>query len=743
MDEKSMVTYEMDEQEFQIDIREYLRIIMKRKILIMTITIIIVLIAGIRIMTQREMFTAQSQIQIASNDLVDVVRLTSDVHWYEMGRYLNTQYNLLDSHALYESLAQKIREKKYHFTRIGAQEETIFSSEVLGAMAEIKPVEESHLVDIIYTTPDPDLSAVLANEHAQVFIEMTIQRKAETTTAASDFIQEQIQTIQREIEEDEKLLQDLSEDEQIVKAPDQEEMTLTMLSQLNNQHVSAKLERINLESKYEENLKSDPQTLPEVQKDPVIISLKKDIADMERDIFKMSKRFQEDWPELQRLKSELEQTRIQYNTECAIIKDKIVESSLQAYKAALKQENEYARLLGEQQDKARKLELTVNKYDTVRMRIEKKKAILSNLILRGSEHELSARLKGLKTANVWIVDYAKSNPFPSFPKKMRTMSISILIGLILGVGFAFFLEYLDRTIQTSEMVERYLQLPFLGLIPEYASLNGNSNGKARKLLASGNGDSPPIDKNSLFSIELATYLDPRSTIAEAFHNIRTSIILSSEKASPQKIMITSSQASEGKTTTSINLAISLTQLNKKVVLIDADMRNPRIHNVLSLDPTFGLSNFLQNGLDANLLIKKCEVPDLGVITSGDRPENPSQLLSTTTMQKLLEKLCENFDHVIIDTPPVLAVADAMIISKMVDSNILVVHGGKTPREIVARAKDKLQSINTIIQGVVLTNVDVSLHSPYSYYYYPYEYGYSARDSDNGKKKLENKSLPPV
>ncbi|MFC1849121.1 GumC family protein [candidate division CSSED10-310 bacterium] len=713
-----MITNTMsEEQDFQFEIREYLRVILKRKLLILAVIMLVMIITLIRSFTQQNLYTSKAEIQIESNHL----QIVNDITQGTNRNFYNTQYRLLLSKAILKDVLKKMGSR--HQLTLGN----------LYQYCRISPVSETQLVNIIYTAPNAQLASQLANIHAQVFIDSHLRKRYEATTIASRFIAEQVQAVQHDIQEDEKKLLEYLRSQEIIRVPKQESMTLAKLQRFDSSLTEAEADRIKKETHYQRLLDNLPETLPEVQANPSVQKLKTEYAELEKKYQSLSQRFQPDWPELKRLKTELDNTKLLQEKEIKKVASAVIKSAQLAYENALERELELRKLLSDQKQKTQNFEVVINQYNALKMRIDNKKKLVSDLMIKESEAEVSARMKEERTSNIWIVEKAEPSFTPSFPNHRKNLSMGLLIGVILGLGVAFLLEYLDSTVKSAEVVERYLKLPFLGFIPSFPDEDGISD-PARLL----SGKMTPNKKDGEpqeISLDLITLHHPKLPISEAYKNIRTSILLSSDNFSPRKILVTSSQPKEGKTTTAINLAVTLTQLDKKVVIIDADMRNPRIHKAFSLINSYGLSNFLTNNLDPKLLIKKCKVNNLGIITSGPRPSNPSELLSSAKMLQLIEKLSVTFDHVIIDSPPLLAVADALIIGKQVESTILIINADITSRETVAKARDRLFSVNVKIQGVVLNNVDTSKNSYYYYYYYPYKYAYGTKK--NRKKIMQD------
>jgi len=353
-------------------------------------------------------------------------------------------------------------------------------------------------------------------------------------------------------------------------------------------------------------------------------------------------------------------------------------------------------------------------YNILKREADTNRELYKGLLMRMKEAGVSA---GITASNIQIVDPAELPTSPYKPNKKQNLLLAAVVGLFLGVGLAFFFEYLDNTIKTPEDLEQWIRLPSFGMVPEI------SNGRRKRL-----------DKGVCYPVELVTHGHPKSMLSEAYRSIRTSILLSSSEEPPKKITVTSPNLGEGKTTTVINTAIALSQMGARVLIIDADMRKPRVHKIFNHENGTGLSTFLSRHGHLVSIIKKSEVPNLFYIPCGPIPPNPSELLGSNLFRKMLDALEPRFDHILIDSPPVLGFADAIILSNCVNGVILTVLGGKTPRETLRRAKEALQQTNTRILGVVINRVDIRRSDGYYYYHYHSYYG-----NDGEKKQIRHVS----
>jgi len=347
-------------------------------------------------------------------------------------------------------------------------------------------------------------------------------------------------------------------------------------------------------------------------------------------------------------------------------------------------------------------------------RLETNKQYLNTLLQKQREVQIA---QGDKGSEVRIENYSRVPRAPVGPARLRNVMLALALSLVAGIGLAFLLDFLDDTVKSIDDIDRYIHLPALAMIPA-------SRGAAR---LKGIPQSTPAGPSE--STALAMIDDVRSPIAESYRHLRTSLLLSSAGQPPKTILVTSSQPSEGKTTTAINTAFMLAQTGAEVLIIDCDLRRPRLHAQFEVGNSKGLTTWLsgEKNLD-NLLQTYARTPNLKILTSGPVPPNPAELLGSEEMRKLLALLSERFAHIIIDSPPAISFTDASILSTMVDGVMLVVHGGRSSRAVVRRAKQQLLDVGAHIFGVVLNNVKAESQD---YYYSGYYSNYYSTENDSG------------
>lgn len=338
------------------------------------------------------------------------------------------------------------------------------------------------------------------------------------------------------------------------------------------------------------------------------------------------------------------------------------------------------------------------KYTILKREVDSNREIYDTLVKRAKETGVSEQLEA---SNIRVVDPAEVPESPIRPNKRNNIILAAMVGLILGISIAFFMEYIDNTIKEPEDVNAYVGLPFLGYVPS-----------ARK------------EAKTAEEIDLIVHQKPRSVISEAYRSIRTSVLFAFADKPAKTILMTSSNPQEGKTSATINMAITMANMGDNVLIVDADMRCSRLHKSFGLPKENGLSDYLVGNVDLDSAIKPTKIKNLALLPAGSTPPNPAELLNSNKMKVLLEEAKKKFDRIIIDITPIITVTDAAIMANIVDGVIMLIRCGKVPIEVALRAKQKLQDAKANILGVLLNNVDYGKESYYYYYYY----------SDEEKKK---------
>jgi capsular exopolysaccharide synthesis family protein len=602
----------------------------------------------------------------------------------------------------------------------------------------------TRLVDVRFSSRNPKLAAEILNAHFDGYIEMLVKKRYSASEKATAFLNIQIEELRKEIDERERKLNEYGSERDILPLSAAEAPAVGKIAEINRALTEATIERINKLSYYNQ-LKAAPLgEIPEAPEGSLIQRLHEQYIALSRQYSTRLTVVRPEYPEMQRLKSELDSA-----TEALKIETQnLIRNAYNDYQTALRNEQSLQALLGIQKNEAYKANSNSVIYNSLRIELENRKALLESLSKRQSETDVSSRLKGLDALNVWQVDRADYPLSPASPNKRKNILIGIIFGLAGGLGLALGLEFLDQTIKTAKDISRTIGIPTLGSIPafksetkpkgpkgELAKVVSMINGKAKN----GEGDTHrkrrgwEVSRSSelfavsnreraLESIELIAFREPQSIQAESYRSIRTTLLVSSPPGRIKTILFTSPLAREGKSSTVSNLGITLAESGRRVVIIDSDLRKPKQAKMFGVrnGDTPGLSRYLSSNMEPAGIVQPTDIPNLHLITSGSLPANPIELLTSDRMDSLVGHLKRNFDFVLFDTPPILAVSDALAMGPMADAIILVARGAQTPIQAIKQAKQKLDAHKLKCLGVILNGVDlIEQDGYYAREYYSY------------------------
>jgi succinoglycan biosynthesis transport protein ExoP len=609
-------------------------------------------------------------------------------------------------------------------------------------------LKETRLIEISYQHTNPALAATVVNGIADTFTRQNQEKRSRSSSDTSSFLEEQIASYQTKIKEDEENKARLERDVGILSTGEDPSQTIVMerLSLLNKQLTEAENNRQKAEAAYRAAIKNqdtlnalaDKETAPATTvRDSVVrtveSNLRAKIDETIADRQKLLVEYTPEAPEVQELDKKINslQEAIKTNRENAKQdlesvrkhgRDMVSNVFLVDFEKAKGQEIKVRSEYNNQYNAAQGQNSAAINIKILGERIVTNKDFLESLLKQQRETNVVAA--GTDN-NISVVDHALPSEVPVSPRRLMTVAVSFILATLFGAGLALFLEYLDDTIRSTEEVEKYLQLPALAAIPTIDAL-----AKKRLLLV---GNNIGEETNSNTTSELLIHSDSRSSLSEAYRQLRTSILLSTAGHAPKSLLVTSSLPSEGKTTTAVNTAISLAQTGASVLIIDADMRRPRLHNIFGIGNAEGLSSVLSSGMpeeDVLSIISYDEATKLNVLPSGPIPPNPAELIGSDQMRILLKGMENHFTHVVVDSPPIASFTDGVLIGSVVDGVLLVVHSGKSSRQVVKRAKQFLNEVGAKIFGVVLNNANLRANDDYYYYQsYYYRGGYYRQDEE--------------
>jgi len=704
--------------------------------------------AGIHFAITPKEYQATTVLQIERRNLTPVGN--NENVWYE--NYWNlefypTQYELLHSRGLAERVVKSLDlMEDANFNpgrRDGAAKPTAEGDEaVAGGLAEqlrgglsVDPVRNTQLVQLSFHASSPEFAAKAANAFADSFIDMGVEDRFASAGKASTFISSQIETLKQEIQDKETQLQAFSRRSDIVTLDPQTNVTLQRLEALNSQYIEAKKERIEKEARYHEALAGPKESLGDSLTTGVVSDQRAQLLKLERDYETKLKTFKPDHPDMITLKAEIEKAKQHLKEVSQEQMDKARSDAFAAYQTTLRQEesleSELNRLKGDALDQ----NSAAVEYTNLKVEIQTRRDLLNELLRKQSETEVAVRLQDTRESNVRIIDKALVPGGPFRPSLRQDVSYGLLLGLLFGIGCAVLIEFLDRTVKAPEEIERRLGLPTLAVIQDLSE-SGKAYGYSSYGYGygdTGSGEGPRVRPSRTApaagwlekkkgpavapsQIELVPHSRPRTLISESYRSLRTALLLSSAREL-RTVAVTSAVAGEGKTATASNLAVVLAQLGRQVLIVDCDLRKPRLHQVFNVSNRVGLVNQLTAAAEPEVFLPT-EVPNLWVTPSGPIPPNPSELLASDRMRDWLKAVRSRFDFVVIDTPPALAVTDATIVGMLVDGVVLTLRSGKVTREEARLCRDRLRQTGIKILGAVLNryrSLQAGLGKRYRYY----------------------------
>ncbi len=592
----------------------------------------------------------------------------------------------------------------------------------------VSAVPNSRIVDIAFKSPDPSLAAQVVNTLAQTYIEHNFKTKFESTMQTSEWLSRQLADLQLKVETTQEKLVRYQQEHGILGVDEKQNIITAKLDELNRELTAAEADRIQKEARHRLASSGDADLVARAEVNTLLDKLRSQEADLRTQYSQVTTQFGPSYPKVVELRNQMVQIE-------GAIKDevrKIAARIQNDYQAAVQRESMLRDALEKQKTLANKLNENAIQYNILKRDVETSRNLYEGLLQKLKEASVSA---GLRSSNVRVVDAARVPTVPSEPNIPRNILLGLLIGLAGGIGLAFVREFLDNTVRTPDQVEIISALPSLGIIPLGLMPAAQGNGrKSRRLsLSAGNGKDKD-NGNAAGRVELISHAQPKSELAESYRALRTSILLSSLGAPPKVILVTSALPQEGKTTTSINSAVVLAQKGARVLLVDADLRRPSIHRALGLRSRAGLSNLLTGaGVADSLVVPSPQISNLFVLPAGPPPPQPAELLGSVLMQNYLAQWRNQFDHVVVDTPPTLSVTDAVLLSVEADAVILVIRSGQTTKEALRRARDLLLQVNARVMGVVVNAVDLRSPGSYYYYYYGSQHGHSYSDGSETKE----------
>lgn len=689
-----------------LNLKDFIGIITRRKWLVTTIALLTLLAVILITLMIKPVYRATSTIQIERNakqivsgNTFDAIESRSDKDFHE------TQRQLIQSKALARRVINQLGldTKDTSSGLVSSIKKALGMSSADQSNAErtealfldnltVQPVSNSQLVSINYDSTDPKLAADISNAISRTFVRMNLEKRFDTASYSKDFLSENIQRVRQTLEKSEQALNDYAKQYGIVQDIDGESTDTHSLKKLSEELVKVERERIEAEALYNQAKNADtdnPTIIAVLSKDPTLQEKGNELALMIADRNARIQRSSSGTSRtIRNLTAKIERLRAEINAQSSTVL-----SSLKSEADTAKNRQELIReQLAELKNNAIATQGDSIKYNTLKREVESNQALYTDLLQQLKTVNVASTVG---TNNISIIDKAGVPYEKHKPKLRNNVAFGLLLGLMLGMGAAFLREFMDDTLKGSDELERTTGLPVLGLLPN-------------------------IKNQPDEHIALLAHMEPRSPLAEAIRSLRTSLKFSTQYGAPRTTFITSSNPAEGKSSIALNLATAYAQVGSRVLLIDADLRNPSIHHLLKLDNLEGLTNYLAGAGEASAISRPCLIKQLRVITSGPIPPDPVELLSGNRMTELLDLAKNEFDYIIIDGPPVIGLADALVLSNLSDATILTVQAGITRKASLMAALKRLERSSGNIIGTLLSRVDRASNPEYnedSYYTY--------------------------
>jgi len=708
---------------------DYLLILRKHQWLILSFMLAVVTIVAIATFRMQPVYVASARIEIdrESSSILPFQGPEAYDYFSDSENYIETQARILTSETLaLQTIRNSGLSSRPEFSSPSGPSEAIATGnlanqkrppelgEFLGSLA-VRRVPNSRLMDVTFESTDPQLAARIVNAHIENFIQQNLRSRYEATSQASSWLADQLNELKVKVQKSEDARIAYERQNQIWTLDDKQNITTQRLADVSKELTEAQSERLNKESLYTFAKEGNLDAVPQMHNNAFLTDLIKKRNDLSASYNDALSQYGPNFPKVQRLQAQIKDLDATVDKE----RQNILNGLESDFQEARQREAMILQRLDEQKAQANSMSEKLVEYNILKREAEANKSLYDGLLTKLKEANISV---GLKSSNIRLVDPAMIPSYPSRPAKARNLALAFLVGLVGGVGLALLREYLDNTVKSPDDIETLARLPSLAVVPQFAAANGN--GRHNGVLSGTNG----TDKR----IELVAQHLPKSQMSEAFRALRTSILLSQAEHPPQVILVTSALPREGKTTAAANLAVTLAQLGDKTVLVDADLRKPGVGRLLNLTggKYAGLSSYLAGVSSLDLVtVPHPTIPNLAAIPTGPLPPNPADLLSSHKLSDAIAELRSKYKFVVIDSPPVMAATDAVILSVQTDGVLLVVRSGETPKEAFTRTRDLLTSVKCRLLGVVLNAVDSSAPDYYySYRYYPYSYGYGPQEA---------------
>ena len=708
-----------------ISLQDYLKVIRKRRTVVLSVFLLVLLFSAALAFLMTPVYKATAQVYVDPGQSSQLNFQQTPYQYNDTSVYIETQMGILKSQSIAERVIKDLGlyddekssggltgsvSKALGFFGVHAEmkgdsgiERDLEREQEFMDNIEVSVVKNSNLIKVSYMAEDPAVAANVVNATVQAFIERNLEMKVAPAKEAMTWLNDKVDEIRGKMSKSAVQLQDFKRDKELIVTGDkQANISLQALSDISSKVLEAEARRYDAEVRYQQVRSAAKDMdrlmgLPAMMGNPVIQGLRAQRSMLVKEMAELSKRYGKKHPQMIGDQEKLDNLDAQINSEI----DLVVSSIKSEYEAAQNSEKSLKAALGRQKQEAMAYERSSSEFDLMQQDVESSKNIYDAVLKKFQESNL---MGNVNMSNVQFIDRATAPFDPERPKKPLYIAIGMIMGVFMSVGAAFMMEYMDNTFKSPEEIEETLGLPYLGMVPNIPEISGNKPHSS-----------------------IITVTDPKSAASEAFRSIRGSILLSSGDVTPKAIQICSAMHSEGKSTVATNLACIMAAAGEKVMLVDADMRKPKLHRAFRASNSKGLSSLLTSQDTLADVIRATPIPNLKFISSGPISPNPAELLGSRSMKDAIAQLKQDYDRVIIDCPPYLGLADASMLTPLTDGTVLVVRSGKTARELVRKTSRGLEMIKAKVLGVVLN--DQAGDSSEYYYSTNYNYYYSKDKPD--------------
>jgi polysaccharide biosynthesis transport protein len=715
-------------------IRNYLDILFKRKWWIIGSFLIVFLLGALHTFTRTPIFRTTAMLQITEDN--PSTQVSADEKFARLAgggdsleKFQLTQYKILQSYSLAQRVVRALdlpKHPAFKSLREGkpAKSETEIEAAITNLIMkslEVTPVKNSFLVEVAFTSPDKLMAQQVVNAVADEYMYLSIDRRNESFALVRKWLDMQLQEMAGKVQAAQKKLYQFGQKTDIYTTEDKDNVVVQKFIDLSGLLTKAQAEKMAKEAQYQQIKDKGPNS-PIIVNNSLVATLRQNLVTQQAKVSALQKVFRGGHPDLQAETANLAELKQRLEAEVK----RLQESVKADYEAANRTEKLLSDSFSGQKGQMIKLQDNLTDFQILKRDAQTNEQLYQALLARVKEASVAGTMV---PTNVAVIDPAQLPNKPFLPKTQRDLAMAAFLGLTLGLGLAILMEHLDDTIRSIDDLERACSLPSLGILPLLGGGKRITLGRRKKSEGSGIWRYLPRVQRSIQDtplakdMDLVVYKHPKAVVSEAISHIYSSIMLSTSGKPPGTIMITSPNPSDGKTMVVTNLAISYALNERKVIIIDCDLRKPRIHQVFKLPSEPGLTNYLTGSATLEEVFRPTDIPNLTVMSAGSRPPNPATLLNSEIFKDLLLRLREQFHHIIIDTPPVLGFADARFISALVDGVVLVTKFNVTQKS-AGRLVHQLLNQAPLL-GVVLNKVE-SYGLGYGIYYYYYQYKYYSK-----------------